>query len=87
MNFKILILIGILGAIYATAFSASQRGYGYAGHDTYRHSDGSYRYGAGPSFFYFGGSRYYGSGPSYGSVRSGSSGGPTIRGGGPSSGK
>ena len=87
MNFKILILIGILGAIYATAYAASMRGYGYVGHNTYREDDGRYRYGGGPSFFYFGGSRYYGSGPSWGSVRSGSPGGPSVRGGGPGAGK
>ncbi|MGB0371108.1 MAG: hypothetical protein ACPGN3_07120 [Opitutales bacterium] len=87
MNFKLLALIGILGAVYATAYAASLRGYGYAGHKTYKRNDGSYYYGGGPSFFYWGGSRYYDSGTSGGSLRGGSPGGPSVRGGGPSSGK
>lgn len=70
------ILLGVvLLFLYFALFSCSTRGYGYLGHSGYRSS---------PSFFYWGGTgKYY---PSQ-SVRTGSTGGPTSRGGGIRGGK
>lgn len=68
-------VIIVLVLVYVFLFSLSFRGWGYPGYY------GGYAYG--PSFWYFGGPRYYGS-PS---VRSGSTGGPSRRGGGPRAGK
>jgi len=68
-------LIVILAALYFLILYFSMGGWGYAGY--YRGT--SYH----PSFWYFGGPRYY-SGPS---VRTGSAGGPSHIGGGPSAGK
>ena len=67
-------LVVILAVFFIFLLSMSFRGCGYAG----------YRgYGYGPSFFYWGGPRYY-PGPS---VRTGSTGGPSHRGGGLHGGK
>lgn len=65
------IIVGlVLTLIYFGLFSCSTDGYGYMGYDGYD-SD--------PSFFYWGGTGYYY--PSQ-TVRSGSPGGPGVRGGG-----
>ena len=64
----------ILTVIYIALLPLAGNGYGYMGYN------GFYR---GPSFFYWGGARtYHGR-----DMREGSLGGPSMRGGGPSSGK
>lgn len=72
------VIIGVIIALvifYFLLFSLSFRGWGYPAYF------GGYAYG--PSFWYFGGPRFYGT-PS---VRTGSTGGPNRRGGGPRFGK
>lgn len=71
----VIILAAVLGVLYFSLFSCSTRGYGYMGHDGYR---------SGPTIWYGGGTGYYY--PSQ-TVRTGSPGGPSTRGGGISSGK
>jgi len=71
----LVLLFGVaaIGA-YSALFIPSLNGYGYAGYGGFHR---------GPSFFYWGGMNTY-QGPS---VRSGSRGGPGVRGGGPHGGK
>ncbi len=66
----ILIALGIFILIYFLILSLSFRGWGYAGYGGFHH---------GPAFLYFGGPSYYTPSPS---VRPGSMGGPSTRGGG-----
>lgn len=83
-NLKIILVSVIAFIFFAVAWSASTRGWGYAGYGT-RYSESRGYYGHhGPSFFYFGGgARYY---PTH-STRSGSVGGPGAAGAGPGVGK
>ena len=67
-------LIVCLAIIYLLAFRCGSRGWGYTGYNGYNR---------GPSFWYFGGPRVYHD-PS---VRTGSLGGPSHRGGGLRGGK
>ena len=71
------LLIGalLIGGGYFALMPFASNGYGYAGYGGYHR---------GPSFFYWGSPRYYGTGRS---VRSGSIGGSSVRGGGPGVGK
>jgi hypothetical protein len=71
----VIILGGALLLLYFFLFSCSTRGYGYMGHDGYR---------SGPVIWYGGGTGHYY--PSQ-TVRTGSPGGPSTRGGGISGGK
>ena len=80
---KIIIFAIIALGFFAIAWSASARGWGYAGYGTrYTESRGYYGH-HGPSIFYFGGARHY---PTN-STRSGSVGGPGAAGSGPGVGK
>jgi len=83
-NIKVIIFAVICLLLLGMAWSASARGWGYAGYGTqYSESRGYYGH-RGPSFFYFGsGGRYY---PTN-STRSGSLGGPGSAGSGPGAGK
>ena len=76
MNYTFLIAMTvILGVIYFALMPMASNGYGYMGYYGFRSS---------PSVFYNRG----GTGIFYGrDMRSGSVGGPSVRGGGPSSGK
>lgn len=65
----IIVIVIVFAALFVLTYSCSRNGYGYMGY---------YGYYRGPSFFYWGGPSYF-----YGpSVRSGSLGGPGVRGGG-----
>lgn len=69
-----LICGGVLGLIFYILIPPAANGYGYMGYNGYHR---------GPSFFYWGGpSTYYDR-----NARSGSVSGPSVRGGGPGSGK
>jgi len=71
----VLIVVGILAVIWILLIFLGTRGWGYPGYYSGRTHP--------PSFWYIGAPSYY-SGPS---VRHGSVGGPSHRGGGPSAGK
>jgi hypothetical protein len=72
---SIIVLGAVLVVLFFSLFACSTRGYGYMGHGGYD---------SGPSSLYWGGSGHYY--PSQ-TVRSGSPGGPSVRGGGFRSGK
>ncbi len=73
-GFATITLLVILGVVYFSLFLFASRGWGYMGYRGYHY---------GPSWWYFGGPRYY-----YGnSIRHGSMGGRSHRGGGMRGGK
>lgn len=69
-----LITVVLLAVIFLTLMAVASNGYGYVGY---------YGYHRGPSFFYWGGPSIYHDRNN----RGGSAGGPSLRGGGPGSGK
>lgn len=74
-NRSVIILVVVLVVLYLGLFACSFRGYGYMGHNGYH---------SGPAIWYGGGTGHYY--PSQ-TVRTGSPGGPSTRGGGISGGK